>query len=146
VALALVMTWPGIGIKRLAPGAPIAGAEALPPPPKIEDIPDGPLPLEADDETRRKVMRATAYLKVTRIGNLEQEGSGFFGAEPGLVITNAHVVGMGSAGCAAPANVEVVVHSGEADEHTLTGEVLGADWVNDLAVLRVSGDKARWPA
>ncbi len=70
----------------------------------------------------------------------------FFAAEPGLVLTNAHVVGMGAAGCSSPVKVDVVVNNGEADEYTVSGQVLAADWVNDLAVLRVSGDPGRWPA
>lgn len=120
----------------------------LPPPPRpnLEEIPIGPAPPQMDADSRRKVIRATAYIKTTRIGNVVQQGSGFFAAEPGLVFTNAHVVGMGAAGCAPPAQVDVVVNSGEPDEHILNGQVLAADWVVDLAVLRVGGPAEHWPS
>lgn len=117
----------------------------LPPPPKIDEPPDGPAPPDIDAEARRKVIRATAYLKVTRAAGLIQEGTGFFAAEPGLVITSAHVVGMGASGCSAPANVEVVLNRGEKDEVTLQAHVLGADFLSDLAVLRIVDLAAKLP-
>src|SRR5262249_24935582 len=104
-----------------------------------------PAPPQIDAETRRKVIRATAHIRTTRVGNVTEEGSGFFAAEPGLVFTNAHVVGMGAAGCHEPVRVDVIVNSGQSDEKTLTATVLTADWVTDLAVLRVNGAAEQWP-
>src|ERR1019366_2477705 len=56
-----------------------------------------------------------------------------------------HVVGMGAHGCSAPAKVDVVVNSGEADEITLQGHVLAADWISDLAVVRVTNAAGKLP-
>jgi len=44
-----------------------------------------------------------------------------------------------------PAEVRLVVHSGEADEFTLPADVLGVDRENDLGLLRVKGRAARLP-
>jgi S1-C subfamily serine protease len=44
-----------------------------------------------------------------------------------------------------PRNVGVVVSSGEANEMRTSGMVLGVDRTNDLAILRVQGDAARFP-
>ena len=63
--------------------------------------------------------------------------SGFFGVEPGLLLTNAS--SMFRADSRRPLKVEVVVQSGLRDERTLLAEVLGADPGSDLAVLRVQG-------
>ncbi len=125
---------------------PQAQAEApLPPPPQLDEVPDGPAPREMAAETRTRVLRATAMLKVTRAGNLLQQGSGFFAAEPGLVITNAHVVGMASSGCSTPKTIDVILNAGTPEEIILQGHVVAADWANDLAVLRVSDPEDRCP-
>lgn len=116
-----------------------------PPPPNLDDLLANPAPAQIDADTRRKVIRATAHIRTIRVGNVVQEGSGFFAAEQGLVFTNAHVVGMGAAGCHQPVKVDVIVNSGESDEKTLSGSVLAADWVTDLAVLRVTGPPEHWP-
>src|SRR5690242_7398694 len=67
------------------------------------------------------------------------EGSGFFVFEPGLIVTNAHVLGMLQKKSQPPNNVQVVVNSGEANEVTFNGQVLGVDRDSDLAVVRVEG-------
>ena len=74
------------------------------------------------------------------------EGSGFFAMEPGLVLTNAHVVGMLETTAGKPRKVEIVANSGQKDEYRMAGTVLGVDRNNDLAVLRVEAEKDRWPA
>src|SRR5205807_1817670 len=66
--------------------------------------------------------------------------------ERGIVITNAHVLGMLRPDTIAPSNVDVIFNSGESDEIKLVGAVLGVDRNNDLAVLRLGGDLARLPA
>jgi S1-C subfamily serine protease len=80
---------------------------------------------------------ATAYLRVTMPNGQVSEGSGFFAFEPGIVITNAHVLGMLPSSSQPPRDVEVVVNSGEPNERRLRGTVLGVVRANDLAVLRV---------
>lgn len=135
-----------------APGPaarPVAGPPPGPPAgPAKEDeapVPAGPAPAEMAADAVQKVKRSTAYLRVSLPGGDVTEGSGFFALERGVVITNAHVVGMLRAG-GPPRGVEVVIHSGEAGEAKLAGTVVGVDRDNDLAVLRVKGDLSRLPA
>jgi S1-C subfamily serine protease len=97
----------------------------------------GPLPADMPPATVQKVKRATVYLRVERPDGGIGTGSGFFALEPGIVVTNAHVVGMLEARERPPKHIDVVVNSGEPDEKKLTGTVLGVDRAADLAVLRV---------
>ena len=99
----------------------------------------GPLPDKIADATVLKVKQSSAYLHVTT-GKGRSEGSGFFAIEPGIVVTNAHVLGMMSANSPTPDSVEVVVNSGETNEITLPGTVLGVDRFTDLAIIRVAGN------
>lgn len=90
-------------------------------------------------EVIRKVKQATAYLKVTGERGEAREGTGFLAEGPGVLITNAHVLGMLSAGSKPPARIDVTFRSGETDELVVEGKLLGADRGNDLAVLQVEG-------
>src|SRR5262249_3717354 len=110
------------------------------------EVPPGPAPAVIDKDTARKVKQATAYLRVRLANGNTVEGSGFFAAQPGLVLTNAHVLGMLSPGSPTPAEVRVVVHSGEPEEFALPAQVLGVDREHDLGVLRVKGHADRLPA
>ena len=109
------------------------------------EVPAGPVPAEIDLATVAKVKEATVYLRVQLPNGGVAEGSGFLCLEPGIVMTNAHVLGMLWAEAAPPAKVEVVVHSGEANQTTLAGSVLGVDRSNDLAILRVPADAPPLP-
>ncbi len=113
--------------------------------PAIE-APAGPAPAVIDKDAARKVKQATAYLRVRMADGSTVEGSGVFAVEPGLVLTNAHVLGMLRPGSLMPEEVRVVAHSGEADEFTLPAQVLGVDRENDLGMLRVKGRASRLPA
>jgi S1-C subfamily serine protease len=109
------------------------------PPPKQVAVPPGPTPPFIDPAATARVKKATAYFRVTMSNGQVAQGSGFFALEPGLVFTNAHVLGMmGSAG-GMPSKVEVVVHSGQPEEFTCVGQVLGVDRINDLGIVRVEG-------
>jgi predicted Zn finger-like uncharacterized protein len=129
------------------------GMDAPPPPPPPSRELDfaSPLPKDADPPAAakgpvnpelppdlvQKVKQATVYLRVTLAdGNIAQ-GSGFFGVEPNIVLTNAHVIGMLRPDSRRPQKVEVVLNSGAGNERRLTGSVLGVDRNADLAVLRV---------
>jgi S1-C subfamily serine protease len=124
-----------------------AEAEAPAPqlPPRAE-VPAGPVPAQIDPATVSRIKDATVYLRVRLPNGDVAEGSGFFCLEPGVVMTNAHVLGMLRPDAAPPSQVDVVAHSGEANETKLTGSVLAVDRTNDLAVLRVPGDGPRLPA
>jgi V8-like Glu-specific endopeptidase len=92
-----------------------------------------------DAEVLKKVKQATVYLRVTLPDKNVVQGSGFFGVEPGLVLTNAHVLGMLRPESQPPTRVEVVLNSGEKNEQMMLGKVLGVDQDTDLAVIRVGG-------
>ena len=47
-----------------------------------------------DVEVVKKVKHSTVYLRVELPDGDVAQGSGFFGGEPGIVVTNAHVLGM----------------------------------------------------
>jgi S1-C subfamily serine protease len=113
-------------------------------PPRAE-IPEGPVPAQLDAAAMRKVKDATVYLRVSMPNGGVAEGTGFFGLEPGIVFTNAHVLGMLRAESAPPSQVEAVLHSGEAGERKLVGTVLAVDRNNDLAILRMPTDAANLP-
>jgi S1-C subfamily serine protease len=122
---------PGAGAGGAGPGAG-AGAE-------------GPAPNQIAPNVVADVKKSTVYLRVNLPNRGVAQGSGFFALEKGIVITNAHVLGMLRADSLAPRNVDVVVNSGEPNETKMTGTVLGVDRDNDLAVLRVEGDASRLP-
>jgi S1-C subfamily serine protease len=89
--------------------------------------------------TLKAVKSATVLLNVTQPDSETVQGSGFFAVEPNLVLTNAHVLGMLRPEGRPPQRIDVVVRSGQPDEKTLPGQVLGVDRSTDLAVLRVTG-------
>ena len=101
----------------------------------------------ADDQqlasaTLKAVKESTVYLAVTFAGNRMVQGSGFFAGEANMVLTNAHVIGMGRDHGDFPERIDVVVNSGQEDERSYLGEVAGVDPELDLAMLRVvSNDK-----
>ena len=106
-----------------------------PPPPANPTTSDGSLAKDVLD----RVKKATVYLRVIiEPGNVAQ-GSGFFAVEPGVVLTNAHVLGMLVGKTRKPQKVEVVLNSGLSDERTLPAQILEVDRTSDLAVLRVTG-------
>jgi hypothetical protein len=90
-----------------------------------------------DQATLRSLKDATVYIQVELPNGRLSQGSGFFALEPGLIFTNAHVVGMLEPDSRRPKKVEVTIRSGEADSRTLKAELLGVDGGTDLAVLRV---------
>ena len=109
------------------------------------DTPVANPPGEMDVAVVQKVKQSTAYLRVPTVRGVAQ-GSGFFCVEPGMVVTNAHVLGMLRADSRPPDNVDVVVNNGEPNEIKMSGTVLGVDRESDLAILRVQGDPTRMPA
>ncbi len=105
----------------------------------------GPVPTEMAENVVKQVIQSTAYLRVKLPNGGIAQGSGFFALEPGIVITNAHVLGMLRADSLPPHNVDVVTNSGLPGETKMVGTVLGVDRGNDLAVLRVDTDPSRLP-
>ena len=104
-----------------------------------------PAPAVIGLDTVQKVKMATVHVQVELATGKVVEGSGFFALEPGIVLTNAHVVGRLRASSNPPRKVEVVLNSGQKGEVKLAATLLGVDQVNDLAVLRVQDDEKLWP-
>ncbi len=122
----------------IAPGGVTFGQETKERPAKAATPIPAPASGQIPPEVLRRVKGATVRIKV-ELPNGRAEGSGFFGVEPGVVLTNAHVLGMFKADSRRPAKVEVVLRGGEKDERTLPARILGVDVGSDLAVLRVEG-------
>src|SRR4051794_25225293 len=92
-----------------------------------------------DPAALARAKAAAVRLRVTLPDDTVVQGSGFFGAGPNLVLTNAHVLGMLRDESRRPKKVEVFVKGGTADEKVYPGRVLGVDAGSDLGVLVVGG-------
>jgi predicted Zn finger-like uncharacterized protein len=129
-------------VVSVPPGIPTA-------PPVTEvpkkDLPDTPLPAQIDGAKVAAVKKATVYIRVQMPRGGIGEGTGFLAGAEGLVVTNAHVVGMLSARSTRPAKIEVVLNSGEPEELQATGQVLDVDRATDLALLRINVDRSKLP-
>jgi hypothetical protein len=123
------------------------------PEPKSEPQPDPalgqpdekPLPVQITSAAVQRVKAATVLVDVVAFDGTRGTGSGFFALKPGVVITNAHVLGMLGKHAGAPKSVDVVLYSGEAKETKFKAAVVGVDRDNDLAVVRVEGDSLPAP-
>ncbi|HEX7379090.1 MAG TPA: S1C family serine protease [Pirellulales bacterium] len=83
------------------------------------------------------VKRATVRVEVKDASGAEMMGSGCLISEPGVVLTNAHVLGMFDADSRPPRTVAVVIDSGEPTTQTVPARLLGVDRRADLAALRI---------
>jgi S1-C subfamily serine protease len=122
------------------PAPPVQPANA--PPAPVAEAPRNPAPANngrLTGEPRARVKHATVFLHVRMPDGNWASGSGFFGCKEArnIVLTNAHVIGMLAPESMRPQTIEVVVHSGEADEWKTTARVLGVDRSSDLAVLDI---------
>lgn len=104
---------------------------------KFDETPKN-LPYRIDPTTEERVKKSAGWFKV------ESSHGGGFGsgwmAEPGIMITNSHVIGMKGPASAPPKWVKIVFDSGLSTERTFEAKILGIDRDNDLAVLRIEGD------
>src|SRR5205085_3437266 len=82
-------------------------------------------PPNITNETMEKVKHSSALIKVAASGGVAT-GSGWF-AEPGIIVTNSHVVGMSEAAESPPDWIKVVLDSGTPTERTLDAKLLGLD-------------------
>ena len=94
---------------------------------------------QLNEQILKKAKHATVQLRVKLSNDNISEGSGWFAFEPGLVITNAHVVGMVDADSRRPQAIEVVIDSGETNSRKVPAKLLGIDRTCDLAVLKAEG-------
>lgn len=91
-------------------------------------------------EVLDRVKQATLLIRVVNAEGQKGSGTGFLDAESGLVLTNAHVVGMLEQD-KPPQSVEAVLHSGQgaAREKLIPARIVTCDKLSDLAVLRLGG-------
>ncbi|MFL5329798.1 MAG: trypsin-like peptidase domain-containing protein [Gemmataceae bacterium] len=95
-------------------------------------------PVRIEPATIDKVKKSSGWIKIAFLGT-GATGSGWF-AEPGILMTNSHVVGMKEPAEAPPDWIKVVLDSGQPTERTFDAKLLGLDRDNDLAALKIEGD------
>lgn len=134
-----------LDLDSLFPGGP-AGPVVAPKAPSPRNGGAGPSTAkDLSKDTLDRVKQATTFIRVTRGAGQDGTGSGFF-VGPGIVMTNAHVLGMLDPNAAKPRRIELVLNSGEPREAKYPGEILAVDRENDLALIRVSADgNPAWP-
>jgi S1-C subfamily serine protease len=95
--------------------------------------------IQLTDKVLKQIKASTVYFRVKAKEKdvFGAQGSGFLAFEPGIVLTNAHVVDMKEPGSTEPESIEVFIHSGTPQEKQLKGKVLGVDRRADLAVVRI---------
>jgi S1-C subfamily serine protease len=114
-------------------GTTLVAAPTLPPPKKELGDPNNPSP-----EVVAKVKKATVMVRVLFKDGTGGEGSGFVEKSSGLIVTNAHVVGLKDPKHSPWKYINLVVNSGLGDkEFTLAGEIEDGDVdpENDLALI-----------
>jgi S1-C subfamily serine protease len=83
----------------------------------------------------KRAKAATVHIKVRFADGDTSEGSGFVALAKGLIITNAHVVGMLDNDSRKPEKIEVTFNSGEPNSKTVAAKVGYVDGDSDLALL-----------
>jgi predicted Zn finger-like uncharacterized protein len=134
---------PEAGVRRLTPETPVPAVATA----ELPGKPGGGEGQLALDVLNR-VKTATAFLRVRMADDNQGEGTGFFAMEKGVLVTNAHVVGMVMPNSGKPKHIEVILNSGLSDERTFTSpqvQVIGVDRRADLAVLSVRGENLPEP-
>ena len=91
-----------------------------------------------DPVALKKVKAATVHIRVQLADGEVSEGSGFVTNTKGLIVTNAHVVGMLDNDSQKPTKIEVTFNSGETNSKTVEVKVGYVDGESDLALLLMS--------
>lgn len=112
------------------------------PPVKPADPPVKPMTRDrVAPDTLAKLKQSTVYIEVDDLDGGGGSGSGWFGGEPGLIITNAHVLGMSYPGAKEPAKITLFTDSGnKGKQKQYEGpkvKILAVDRDMDLAVLQI---------
>jgi S1-C subfamily serine protease len=139
-------------VKPASPAAPPVPTAAVTPPPGVssEEWNRRMMSGELDATMLDQCKRATVFIDVENKTGGGGSGSGWFGIEQNLVITNAHVLGMMSPNAPPPAKITIYVNSGEngqtpgllqrAIPHQRI-KILAVDREDDIAILEISGEK-----
>ena len=88
-----------------------------------------------DPTALKKVKAATVHIRVQFEDGDVSQGSGFVTRQKGMVVTNAHVVGMLDNDSRKPSKIEVTFNSGESNSKTVEANVSYVDGDSDLAIL-----------
>jgi putative serine protease PepD len=109
----------------------LRSAKATTPAPPVD--PDKPSPAVVE-----RVKKATVYIRCAFKNGEGGTGSGFVVKDSGLVVTNAHVIGLKEEKFKGPRAIELVFNSGEGPdkEYHYGGELVAFDREQDLAILR----------
>jgi S1-C subfamily serine protease len=119
-------------------------------PPVVRPVPIAmttkrPTRSDPDQETLDRLIKASVYLEVEDGKGGGSSGSGWFGLEPNLIFTNAHVVGMKTPGSKPPTKITAFINAGDkATQFTIPHaklKLLAVDRDMDLAVLEVINEK-----
>ena len=130
--------------KPQQPVKPAEPVKPVGPKPTVGPAKDAP-----DEATLIRVKASTVYIEVDNGRGGGGTGTGWFAFEPGLIVTNAHVVGMKHPGSKPPAKVSVFLNSGTEKQQLYEGpsiKILGVDHENDLAILQVVNPGNALPA
>jgi hypothetical protein len=105
---------------------------------------------ELDDITMKQCKRGTVLIKCESKFGGGGEGSGWFGLEDNIVITNAHVISMIAPNSPPPTKLTVIINPGEYGQNPGIQEreivhqrikILAVDRHHDIAILQISGEK-----
>jgi S1-C subfamily serine protease len=105
---------------------------------------------EMDDVTLKQVKNRTVLIRCESKFGGGAEGSGWFGLEDNIVITNAHVISMIAPNSPPPAKLTIFVNAGEKGQNPGVKEreiphqrikILAVDRYHDIAILQISGEK-----
>jgi S1-C subfamily serine protease len=139
-------TTPAPAVMPAPATVPVVKTEQRPDPAtKTADPPVVPKRDRLDPAVLEQLTRSTVYLEVDDGTGNGSSGSGWFGVEPGLIVTNAHVIGMKLPGSKEPAKITAILDSGvPGKQRQYEGQkvkVLAVDRDMDLAVLQIVNEK-----
>ncbi len=135
---------------------PTAPTKPDPKPTKPDPKPVEPKPVDPDPKpvvrrdspdraTLERMKKAAVYIEVEDQRGGGGSGSGWFGLEYGLIVTNAHVLGMKAPGSTVPKKITVYVEPGEkGKQQKFEGakvKILAVDRDMDLALLEIINEK-----
>jgi predicted Zn finger-like uncharacterized protein len=90
-----------------------------------------------------QVKKASVFFRV-ETDRVISEGSGWFGLEPSLVVTNAHVIEMKAPGSKEPKKITMFLNAGTPEQREIPHsriKILAVDREIDLALLQIVGEK-----